>query len=605
MNRFAPYAIVFVLPLGFWGGLGVAGMGLYAAANWRDFVRLSRRPLYAVLPFALVTVLAAAFGVDSRNSLPPAIGLALLITVGLQGARLMVSQSEPRKLLAAFVLGVDVLAISVAVDFALGINRIPSGLFRDPSLHNFAGTLFALAFPIALYLTGQRRPFPVIGVVSAATIFTGTALAMSWVGMVGLLVGAIAYGILSRNAYGWVLLASCVLAVGTIPTWKSAFDGALLDLRVRDQTFHNLEHTINGRLAIYNEGVRLAMQRPWLGWGYSSHVANLGAIQGLAKVRTTFAEGATAKPNLLMASDSFDRPPWEGARAIDNADVAPSGEMTADIVISQDVPGFRLYQLARVPNPQVRSYTFSVWVRADGGNAELALALRDGTAKSTSVGRLQADAATEVVGVSAARYGVDDTWQRLSLTAELVGEVIDSVHVLIYFDGYYRTSPETHSFSLWGAQLTEGTEEHPYHPATQTGHTPSLHVLSHFHSGGVQTLFESGILGAAALLLLLTTMVRLRSGPSSVLRAAQACTLGLLSTQAVDHTVHQSSLLVAAMVLMSIGCLGPANAGTRPWSGGRWSRGRSRASGVDDSARGDGDRPSRGAHQLSPTEEAF
>ena len=556
MKQRLPYLIAFTLPLGFGGIVGVIGVFLYAAMHLPRLLSLDRGPLYAALPLAIVTVVAAALSPDPGSSLPPAVGLAMLLTVGLQAARLVAQDSQAKLLISAFVLGTNVLALSIAVDFALGINRIPSGLFRDPTLHNWAGTLLALAFPLALYLADQRGSYRIFGMVSAVVIFFGNALALSWVGFFGLLAGAIAYGIISRRVYGWVLLISLILAAATFNLWKTAFDDALYDLRVRGFSLATWEHVFTERLVIYREGMQLALQRPWLGWGYSSHHPNLAAIPGLIEARAALRARPQDQINLLQASEAFDRLPWRGwhARAIGNVTQAPDGSSNADLTIGENIAGHRIFQFVQLPAHVGSTYTFSVWARSQTGQHDFALAVRDADGRAANVAAFSTGLDARVLDTRAVRFLVGESWQRLWLTAEFQSPPEDAVLVLLYLDGFFNGHSARDSFYLWGAQLNEGAEVLAYVPVAIAGLVLIPHHLSHFHNWFSQTLFATGLLGLLALAGVLAWLYFNMNSRLST--PAKAALLALIAAQMFDYAMSQASILASLCLVCAVG-LGP------------------------------------------------
>lgn len=554
MKRITPYMIAFVLPLGFWGGFAVAAVGFYAAVFWRRLLQLSRGPLYAALPFAAVSILAAAFGVDPRNSLPPAIGLALMVTIGLQMARLLVAQTDHRKLMLAFVVGVDVLAASVAIDYSLGVNRLPSGLFRDPALHNWAGALFALAFPLALFLIGQGRAYRIVGLFSTGALAVATSLAFSWVGMVGLAAGAATYGLLAGGARVRLLILGALIVLVSFPLWKSKFEGVMYQARLRDYSLASLEAVVRERIAIHRAGASLAMVRPVLGWGSTVHSESLAYVPGLSEAQISLHSDRSPSVNLLLASEALSRLPWRGWHAWAREDVAvsPNGSITADLLAGVGVSGQRIYQLVPAPRGPNGVYTFSVWVRAPGGAKWLGIAIRNASGGTTNLRRLDARGPAEVEGIRAVRFFVDDAWKRIAVTATFDEPPEDRILVALYLDGYYARQNADDGFYVWGAQLNSGPSALPYEPTSATNAAIDIRSLPHLHSWFIQTLFDSGALGLLALLGFLASLFWPRPGRGGVPTPVAAAALGFLLTQHLDLAVGQASIMFAFILVVAI-----------------------------------------------------
>lgn len=561
MKRFAPYLIAFTLPLGFWGVVGVVGIGLYSVASWRKFLGLGRRPLYAAMPFALITVLAAAIGVDPGSSLPPAIGLALMMTIGLQGARLLVANSDSRRLMAAFLLGISVLALSVGADYLMGINPIPSGLFRDPSLHNWAGTLFVLGFPLALSFAG-RPPLgmSVFGTVCSLTLAAGTALALSWVGMLGLAAGGLGSLMLRRRMSAWVLLGVCVVIFGTYGQWRGTFDGRLYEMRLRGHSLATLEYVASERLAMIRDGTLLALSKPWLGWGYAAHRKNLAETPGLARAQAEWIGPGANATNLLAASEDFGAFPWiaSGATVARDQVEAPDETRSAELISGEPNTEHRVFQVVPIL-VESQTYTFSVWARSESGPNTLALAVRDAVWSSDIVAALKTDLPTQLLTNEVARYRLDEEWQRLWVTAELHASPRTDLLVTFYLDGQSQGLSSTEPFAVWGAQLNVGAQPLEYVPASTRRPLARLRHLTHFHNGFVQVMFEAGSLGLAALIGLLTAFL-VRSSGSNVVPVRVAI-IAFLTTQLFDYTTHQSTILLSALLVGALGDAFPGHNG--------------------------------------------
>lgn len=537
LNLYVPYAVAFILPLGFYGAVGVAIAAVYALLNFRRFLRLSWTPILVALPFAVTTVVSAWLSPDPSGSLPPAIGTALLLTLGLQAARLLAQQSERDKLFMAFLSGTLILAFSVIVDFFMGWNRLPSGLFRDPSLHNWAGALFALAFPLALsFARHPDRLKRLFSLFSLIILLMGVGFSLSWVGALGVVAGTLSYGLLytGTRASTALLLSLCLVASLSWPNISLIEENGLT---LRGKTFGDLQHAVAGRIAIFEEGVRIATQRPWIGWGKGYSVESAGRL----------ASGVKAvRQNFLSASESFSSASWFrfGTAVQKDAVTAVNGSLTADRVVSQGVPGQRIAQFSQVL-PETSTFTFSVWVKARA-KGSVALAVRNAAGTTEDVAVLQARNGT-LIANDAARFTVGDTWQRLNVTAHFSSPPTDGVWSLIYTDGYYD-NPLRQPVELWGAQLSAGEVPLPYESTPDGAGAVKLGTLSHFHNMIVQSGYEVGSIGTVALIALLLYMFLqlLRA------RAWMLCSalVGFLTTQMFDYCLYQISVSFSLFVVI-------------------------------------------------------
>lgn len=250
----------FLLPLGTIGmaGVGVAGLTL-VVASFRGF-RI--RPVHlAGLPIACMTVLSTALApAHTESALLSAIGMAILYTAGLAAAIVVSDAIERRFVASAFVLGSTVLAFSLALDAMFGRQRIPAGLFKSADLHNWAATLFVLAWPLALHeLLTSRRAWSIIPVV---LLPSAVLLALSWSGTLALAAATLLYLAHPRAPVrGRVRLLAAVLLIATSVGSFAAFEPKL----------GLLGEVLSDRARVVTEGIELAKLRPLRGWGFSAN----------------------------------------------------------------------------------------------------------------------------------------------------------------------------------------------------------------------------------------------------------------------------------------------------------------------------------------------
>jgi O-antigen ligase len=264
-----PYIVAFILPLGFLGVGGIAGLLLFSLRYWREIAKLSWAPLLAALPFAAVTVIAAALGPDPEANLLPAIGQGVLYTFGLQAIRAMVNMSQPIKIVVFFLIGSVILALSVCLDFVYGWHTIPAGLFWHVSLHNWTASYLVIAFPFALALI-RNSSFSMrcLGILASLSLCVGIIMALSWVGLLGLIASGLVYIFLTLRtavAKAGFVFTAITGGVGLFRLFLSYFGNA----QVKGFELETLGQVIFGRLRIFTEGLELASQRPWLGWGFN------------------------------------------------------------------------------------------------------------------------------------------------------------------------------------------------------------------------------------------------------------------------------------------------------------------------------------------------
>lgn len=555
MKRYVPYMIAFVLPLGFYGGLAVAAAGLYAAVYWRELGRLSRKPLLAAAPMATITVLAAALGVDPRGDLLPAIGTALLITLGLQVARLLVTHAGPRKLMLAFLLGAAVLAISVALDFVTNATELPAGLFFDASLHNWAGALLAMSFPLALGFARHGGAIGWLGTTLAVLVAGATAVSLSWSGAVGLLVGGVLFTLLAgpRPAIRpWLLVALSAAAIFAGVLYLSV-SRHVDKLSYRDYSLADLVYVLDGRRAMYIQGARLSMSRPWLGWGPVVPHSSIGAVPG---VNGEIRYGDAQPHNLLGSSETFSSPPWVFYQTEKVAVEAssPNGEAFSTAITATSRAGLRrVLQHVPVSVEGQTVYTFSLWVRSAVGTGAIAVGLRDGNGRTDNIVEFSGGRSAISTAQGLVVYPTNEVWTRISVTAHFDSSPKGGLTAIIGLDDI--VGPGEDAESDWtlvsGAQLNTGRSPGPYVPKSRLRMYADLNMLTHFHSWYLQVLFGSGLLGLLSLVYLLGHLVTRQSGHISV--AGRASLIAFAVTQVFDFAAHQSSVLLGVLLVAALG----------------------------------------------------
>jgi len=313
-----------------------------------------------------------------------------------------------------------------------------------------------------------------------------------------------------------------------------------------------LQRVLSERWTMYEEGVRIALHRPWLGWGHTIQHGTLAAVPGMDDVYLGYLSGWSANANLIRGSEALSRLPWRGwhARMVGDAAVDPIGGETADLLIGEGVPGHRVHQATRLPEPMGQEFTFSLWARTESGNGDLGLSLRDGSGRVDSVLHVRSEAGGDALGTRAVRFRLDEAWRQLSVTTSFHAPP-DSLLVLIFLDGHYGGHSVEDRFLVWGAQLNAGSGALPYVATPAGDYVLSLQHIPHFHSWFVQVLVESGFVGLAALLWFLAVMIgdiRRHNHPQ---RAALAGVAGLVATQWFDLALAQATIGITLMLLLS------------------------------------------------------
>ena len=319
----------FLLPLGTIGIGGVVALGLYLVTFGRRVLPGEGRLVAAALPLALALPAATlafareAGAAPTRTALVHALGMAAIVLIGPVALRRMVARAGAGLLAAAFVAGAVGLAASVIADAALGWQRIPVGLYRVGDLHNVTAAVLVVAFAPALrFATHGRARF--VGAAAALTLAVGVLAAWSWVGALGLAAGALAFVALHRGWEAAALTLPGAVALSLVAYWSAAHGGWYVP------GLETLGEILSSRARIFAQGLELAAQRPWGGWG--SHMGDLaGPLGGVGRyhvddlvlphfhsltVQTAFETGV---PGLMALAVWFGylllaaRGPWRAA----------------------------------------------------------------------------------------------------------------------------------------------------------------------------------------------------------------------------------------------------------------------------------------------------
>lgn len=268
LRTYLPFWVAFTLPLGFLGVLGVAGLILFFLLT-PLLTRSSWTLAAAGLPLALITVASAALSPSPAECLPPAVGLAVLYTLGLATIHSLTLNTPGESLIQAFILGTVLLAFSVMADSIFGWRNIPSGLFWQEGLHNWTATSLVLAFPLSLHLALRYQVSPRsrgAGIAVIILLLLGVALSLSWVGAIGLVVGTLTYLLLRWPKSSGLFLVSTAFLIWALAGMLQA---GFATFQLGGYSLANLGDVFFGRLRIFAEGLEMASLRPVIGWGYS------------------------------------------------------------------------------------------------------------------------------------------------------------------------------------------------------------------------------------------------------------------------------------------------------------------------------------------------
>ncbi len=268
-----------LLPMGVVGIGGIVVLALTLVSWCRRALPGEGRLLLAALPLALLPVLAtlvyagASARPFERVALTHVLGMAVLLLIAPVALRRIVARAGAELVMGAFVLGAVGLAASVFVDAALGWHTIPVGLYRDGTLHNVTAAVLVVTFAPALQCStsGRRRP---LGAVAAVVIAAAVLVALSWVGALGLAAAALTFATLRWGWLGAVGVALAAVALAAAAWW------ALASGAVRAPGLATLGEVLGARLRIFAQGLELAGERAWLGWG--SHLDDLSGPLGAA-----------------------------------------------------------------------------------------------------------------------------------------------------------------------------------------------------------------------------------------------------------------------------------------------------------------------------------
>jgi|GEM_PF-6852655 hypothetical protein len=252
---------VFLLPMGFLGLLALPIMLLLLIDRlWCKEAPRGGWGLKWTLPLSLITPAASWLSPDPALAFPKGLGLGALYLLGLPAMRSL--EGDLEGLLTAVSLGADGLALSLILDFLFHWHQLPSGLFLYGGLHDWAGTVLALCFPLALSLSQspRRRRF---AQVSAFTILLGNLVALSWTGALGLLLGGLAWLFYARGWRATLFSSLLILTLlgGTLGlSWAQGWS-------IRGFSARQWLEVVEGRFVMMEEGLKFGLSRPWLGWG--------------------------------------------------------------------------------------------------------------------------------------------------------------------------------------------------------------------------------------------------------------------------------------------------------------------------------------------------
>lgn len=266
-RRALAIAAAFLLPLGAVGGiLGVAFTAVHLLVFGRKRLRHDGHWTLVLLPMAILPIVTTA---SSASATPErvlyAVALAAPLLLGWHAARRMVADAGEQRIAAGFVAGASVLAVSILVDAAVGWRAIPSGLF-PASLHNTAAAVLVLAFPLALEF-GTRPRTLVYGITVAALLALAIVASLSWVGVLGFVAAGLVFAAGRWRMSGLMGSVAIVGVSAGIAWWfVTRFGGSNLS---------TLGEVLSSRMRIFVEGLALASDAPWLGWGVD--LAGVGA----------------------------------------------------------------------------------------------------------------------------------------------------------------------------------------------------------------------------------------------------------------------------------------------------------------------------------------
>jgi hypothetical protein len=146
------------------------------------------------------------------------------------------------------------------------------------------------------------------------------------------------------------------------------------------------------------------------------------------------------RTNLLARSSEFNEAPWAktGVTVTANAGMAPNGQMQANrMVTTGGAVTDRVTQTVAVNPPSGAVYTFSVWVRNNGGVASIQFV-------SQELG-----GALGAASASSGAFAITNEWQRITWTRPAIVQA-DRTSVSLQIRG---GTTGTHDLLLWGAQM--------------------------------------------------------------------------------------------------------------------------------------------------------
>lgn len=248
-----------------------------------------------VLAFLAVAVLSTAFAVNPRVSLLPNVsrGEGLLdyivyLPMALAAARL--SRTEVREILAV-LLGAGTLIGAAAVGQYYGVDvttwigsrGLNYGMHSWGTLSNpdFLGGYVSLVLPIGVAMAAgatarrQWRGYAVASILLYAALL-GSQTRSAWVAVA--LAAVVLLRFLPRSAQTWRRLAilgvafAAVTIVMTVTRPQISLSGRAAS------ALSPADSSMQGRLWIWEHSIPMIMQRPVLGWGFSSVLGRLPGI---------------------------------------------------------------------------------------------------------------------------------------------------------------------------------------------------------------------------------------------------------------------------------------------------------------------------------------
>jgi hypothetical protein len=187
------------------------------------------------------------------------------------------------------------------------------------------------------------------------------------------------------------------------------------------------------------------------GWSFSRTDTGIATALDLAGNVIQFP----SRTNRLLYSQELDNAAWTkvlGVTVSANADTAPDGSTTADLVTFTTTNGNRIEQDSGVAAVDGVTWTGSIWLK---GSGTISIA----TSTTTGVG-----------GSTEPTITLTSTWTRYTATVTLAGGATGNVRFMII----WRTGRTATEVTTWGAQLETGSTATAYIPTTTAAVTVVL-----------------------------------------------------------------------------------------------------------------------------------